>query len=73
MKNQVEDRPPDARDLGRALELAPKYNRAGPRYTSYPPAPHFGPQVGPRETLDVYRARGPDAKPLSLYLHSTLR
>ena len=63
------DRPPNEQDLKRALELAPKYDRAGPRYTSYPPAPHFGPEVGPKETLALYASRGADALPLSLYFH----
>ncbi len=65
----VPDRPPDAADLARAVELTPRYDRPGPRYTSYPPAPHFGPEIGPAEALEVYRSRGPDAPPLSLYLH----
>ena len=37
-----EDRPPDRADLARALELAPRYDKPGPRYTSYPPAPSPG-------------------------------
>jgi oxygen-independent coproporphyrinogen-3 oxidase len=62
-------RPPDESDLARAVELAPRYDRAGPRYTSYPPAPHFTPAVGPEEARAVYGARGPDAPPLSIYVH----
>jgi oxygen-independent coproporphyrinogen III oxidase len=63
------DRPPDERDLARALELAPRYDRPGPRYTSYPPAPHFVPEVGPEAAREVYASRGADAPPLSLYVH----
>ena len=63
------DRPPDRADLARALELAPRYDRPGPRYTSYPPAPHFTEEVDAETALSVYRARGPDAPPLSLYAH----
>jgi oxygen-independent coproporphyrinogen-3 oxidase len=63
------DRPPDERDLARAVELAERYDRPGPRYTSYPPAPHFRPEVGPVAAREVYAARGPDAPPLSLYVH----
>jgi oxygen-independent coproporphyrinogen-3 oxidase len=63
------DRPPDASDLARALELAARYDRPGPRYTSYPPAPHFTEAVGPEAAAETYAARGPGAPPLSLYLH----
>jgi oxygen-independent coproporphyrinogen-3 oxidase len=63
------DRPPDRADLARALELAPKYDRPGPRYTSYPPAPHFTEDVNAATAAEVYRARGPGAPPLSLYAH----
>jgi oxygen-independent coproporphyrinogen-3 oxidase len=65
----VPDRPPDARDLARAIELAPRYDRAGPRYTSYPPAPHFTPEVDGAAARAVYASRGADAPPLSLYAH----
>ena len=63
------DRPPDRSDLARALELAPAYDRPGPRYTSYPPAPHFVESVDGDVAREVYGARGPDAPPLSLYAH----
>ena len=63
------DRPPDAADLARAIELAPRYDRPGPRYTSYPPAPHFTPEVDAQAARAVYAARGPGAPPLSLYVH----
>jgi oxygen-independent coproporphyrinogen-3 oxidase len=69
MIDRPEDRPPDERDLAHAVALAAKYDRPGPRYTSYPPAPHFGPEVGPAETRALYTAREPDAPPLSIYLH----
>lgn len=63
------DRPPNDADLARAVELASKYDRPGPRYTSYPPAPHFHEGIGSDEAAEIYRSRGPDAPPLSLYLH----
>ncbi len=69
MTGSHRDRPPDDADLERAVELAPKYDRPGPRYTSYPPAPHFHEGIGSEEAADIYRSRGPDAVPLSLYLH----
>lgn len=63
------DRPPDRTDLARALELTPKYDKAGPRYTSYPPAPHFTERVNGETAREVYASRGADAPPLSLYAH----
>ena len=63
------DRPPDRADLARALELTPKYDRPGPRYTSYPPAPHFTDDITGATARDVYRARGRGSPPLSLYAH----
>ena len=65
----VPDRPPDRGDLARALALTPKYDQPGPRYTSYPPAPHFTEAVGADAALAAYGARGPGAPPLSLYAH----
>ena len=47
--------------------LLARYSQPGPRYTSYPPAPHFSPAVneGPwREEL-----RRPGKRDLSLYFH----
>jgi oxygen-independent coproporphyrinogen-3 oxidase len=63
------DRPPGREDLARAVELAPRYDRPGPRYTSYPPAPHFTSDVGSAEARALYEARGPGSPPLSLYAH----
>jgi len=63
------DRPPDRADLARALELTPKYDRPGPRYTSYPPAPHFTDEITGATAREVYQARGKGAPPLSLYAH----
>jgi oxygen-independent coproporphyrinogen-3 oxidase len=63
------DRPPDASDLERAVALSARYDRPGPRYTSYPPAPHFGTDVDGATAVEVYRARGKASPPLSLYFH----
>jgi len=49
------------------LDLIRRYNQPGPRYTSYPTAPHFTPNFGPDAYGDAL-AENPDA-PLSLYLH----
>jgi len=51
-------------------ELLERYDRPGPRYTSYPTAPHFTPEFGEaayREAL-ARAARRTD-EPLSLYVH----
>jgi oxygen-independent coproporphyrinogen-3 oxidase len=52
-------------------DLIRRYARPLPRYTSYPTAPHFSPDVGPEVFADeVQRSNDEaDAGPLSLYLH----
>ncbi|MCZ6765927.1 MAG: oxygen-independent coproporphyrinogen III oxidase [bacterium] len=52
-------------------EVLKKYNRAGPRYTSYPPAPHFGREFGSDEFYDeIVRTNGESNPPLlSIYVH----
>jgi len=45
--------------------LLEKYNRPAPRYTSYPPAPHWRPAGGELLT----RALHGSSRPLSIYLH----
>ena len=53
------------------LDLLKKYNRPGPRYTSYPTAPHFHEGFGPdeyrREILSTNSGETP--RDLSLYFH----
>ncbi len=46
--------------------LIAKYNRPGPRYTSYPPATHFSEEVSADALWDEVSS---DSGPLSLYLH----
>ena len=48
------------------LQLIEKYNRPGPRYTSYPPANHFRDYTDPAALLTTVEAG--DAA-LSLYFH----
>lgn len=49
------------------LELAQKYDRPGPRYTSYPTAPHFREDFGP---LDYEQAlQDASGEELSIYVH----
>ena len=46
-----------------------KYNRPGPRYTSYPTAPVWKDDFGP-DDLEIHYARAEEAAtPLSLYMH----
>jgi len=49
-------------------DLAAKYDLRLPRYTSYPTAPHFSPEVGP-ETYTRWLGDLDPATPLSLYTH----
>jgi oxygen-independent coproporphyrinogen-3 oxidase len=49
-------------------DLAAKYSRPAPRYTSYPTAPHFGGGVGPAD-YKAWLASLPASEPLSLYFH----
>jgi oxygen-independent coproporphyrinogen-3 oxidase len=49
-------------------EIVEKYDGRVPRYTSYPTAPHFGPEVGP-ETYREWLAEIAPGEALSLYLH----
>ncbi|OPZ17382.1 MAG: Oxygen-independent coproporphyrinogen-III oxidase [candidate division BRC1 bacterium ADurb.BinA364] len=52
------------------LELIRKYDRPGPRYTSYPPATEFSARYGAaRYAADLRRADREAAKPFSLYVH----
>ena len=49
-------------------EFVEKYNKPGPRYTSYPTAPHFRPGLPERVYRDWLSALDP-GEPVSLYLH----
>ena len=52
-------------------EVLKKYDRAGPRYTSYPPAPLFGRDFGSDEFYgEIVRSNGESNPPLlSIYAH----
>src|SRR6266536_3305268 len=52
-------------DMNRALQLLKRYNEATPRYTSYPPVPHWH---AAREGLLISALRRSRA-PLSIYVH----
>ena len=53
------------------LDILLKYDKAGPRYTSYPTAPVWNEEFGPERFRDkiVETNRGNDSSPLSLYFH----
>lgn len=51
-----------------SLELVKRYSAPVPRYTSYPTAPHFSPDVGP-DTYGTWLAALPPGVRLSIYLH----
>lgn len=51
------------------LELVRKYNVAGPRYTSYPPATHFQADVTADRIEALVRENNQTARDLSLYFH----
>src|ERR1700681_3661747 len=50
-------------------ELLEKYNRPGPRYTSYPTAPVWKDDFGPDDLENAFRTADLRATPLSLYMH----
>ncbi|MFQ6611429.1 MAG: oxygen-independent coproporphyrinogen III oxidase [Fidelibacterota bacterium] len=52
------------------LNLVKKYNRPGPRYTSYPTAPQFSTAVGEKEWVEQIQLNNLNAeRDLSLYFH----
>lgn len=51
-------------------ELIAKYDRPGPRYTSYPTAPQLSEELGPADYAHLLEASATEhPKPLSLYVH----
>lgn len=61
--------PPHTPELQAGVDLARKYARNGPRYTSYPTAAQFTEQFPLGECIDTLGAQAQGSKPLSLYLH----
>src|SRR5262245_49661942 len=51
------------------LDLVRKYNVPGPRYTSYPPVPHFTDALPAEHLVQEIRANNTTARDLSLYFH----
>ena len=52
-----------------ADEVLEKYNRPGPRYTSYPTAPVWKDDFGPGDLEESYARADEAGTPLSLYMH----
>src|SRR5712692_5434152 len=50
-------------------EFLKRYNRPGPRYTSYPTAPVWQDSFGPDDLEEVFARADASGTPLSLYLH----
>ncbi len=51
------------------LDLIHKYDRAGPRYTSYPTAPMFHTGISPNDYVQSLKRAADKHAPLSLYMH----
>lgn len=62
---------PQTKQLRVDLEMLERYDKPGPRYTSYPSAPHFTPDFGPRAfEAEIAESNNADDPPdLSLYFH----
>ena len=50
-------------------EFLEKYNRPGPRYTSYPTAPVWQDNFGPEDLEEFYDTANATHSPVSLYMH----
>ncbi len=50
-------------------EFLARYNRPGPRYTSYPTAPVWNDAFGPDDLEKVHREADAASSPVSLYMH----
>jgi oxygen-independent coproporphyrinogen-3 oxidase len=57
-------------DIGQVSEsFVEKYNRPGPRYTSYPTAPVWKDDFGPGDLEECYIRADERATPVSIYMH----
>ena len=63
-------KPADKFEIGQLSDATlEKYNRPGPRYTSYPTAPVWKDDFGPDDLESYYARAEAAATPLSLYMH----
>ncbi|HEY0702847.1 MAG TPA: oxygen-independent coproporphyrinogen III oxidase [Candidatus Acidoferrales bacterium] len=61
---------PDSLEIGQITDaILDKYNRPGPRYTSYPTAPVWKDDFGPDDLEDFYVRANDSGAPVSLYMH----
>jgi oxygen-independent coproporphyrinogen-3 oxidase len=56
-------------DLNVSEEFLARYNRPGPRYTSYPTAPLWKEDFGPDDLESTFARADADATPISIYTH----
>jgi oxygen-independent coproporphyrinogen-3 oxidase len=61
--------PFSAESLQVSEEFLAKYNRPGPRYTSYPTAPVWQENFGPDDFVEECRTADAQGAPVSLYMH----
>ncbi len=59
----------DTREMSAEVALAARYDRPGPRYTSYPTAPHFNDPDAVDDYLSWMQQATTSAAPLSIYVH----
>src|SRR5579883_2345402 len=57
------------RELQVSEEFLARYNRPGPRYTSYPTAPVWNDSFGPADLEQVHEEANRAGSPVSLYMH----
>ena len=50
-------------------DILRRHDRPGPRYTSYPTAPHFHDGYGAGQFREAIARSNASARPLSLYVH----
>jgi oxygen-independent coproporphyrinogen-3 oxidase len=61
---------PDTLEIGQITDaVLEKYNRPGPRYTSYPTAPVWKDDFGPDDLEKYYERANESQNPVSLYMH----
>ena len=56
-------------ELSKGEEFVTRYNRPGPRYTSYPTAPVWNDAYGPNDFETAMQAADKKRSPVSLYMH----
>src|SRR6202789_4079591 len=60
----------DSLEIGQITDaILAKYNRPGPRYTSYPTAPVWKDDFGPGDLEQTFAAADSARTPVSLYMH----